>query len=59
MFGQHKILYQKIKKKDFRNTFNHFFFEKFIPRIYDVLHYKNFFRNHNNLVIARKKKKIQ
>ena len=29
IFGQHKILYQKIKKKfDFRNILNHFFFRK-------------------------------
>jgi hypothetical protein len=59
IFGQHKILYKKIKKKfDFRNTLNHFIFQKFIPRIYDVVHYKNFFRDHNNLVILKKRKKI-
>jgi hypothetical protein len=29
IFGQHKIPYQEIKKKiDFRNTLNHFIFEK-------------------------------
>jgi uncharacterized protein (DUF2225 family) len=39
-FGQHKILYKKIKKN--------LDFEKIIPRIYDVVHYKHFFRNHNN-----------
>jgi hypothetical protein len=33
--------------------------QKFIPRIYDVVHYKNFFRDHNNLVILKKRKKIQ
>jgi hypothetical protein len=55
---QHKILYKKIKKKfDFRNTLNHFIFQKFIPRIYNVVHYKNFFRDHNNLVILKKRKK--
>jgi hypothetical protein len=27
--------------------------------IYDVEHYKHFFRDHNNLVIPRKRKKIQ
>ena len=59
IFGQHKILYKKIKKNlDFRNTLNHFMFQKFIPRIYDVVHYKNFFRDHNNLVILKKRKKI-
>jgi hypothetical protein len=45
IFGQHKILYKKIKKKfGFRNTLNHFIFQKFIPRIYDVVHYKHVFR---------------
>ena len=46
------------KKFDFRITLNYFIFVKFIPRIYDVEHYKHFFRNHNNLVIPKKRKKI-
>ena len=58
IFGQHKILYQKVTKKiDFRNTLNHFFFEKFTPWIYDIEHYKHFLRDQNNLVISRRKKK--
>jgi hypothetical protein len=40
-------------------TLNRFIFQKFIPRIYDVVHYKNFFRDHNNLVILKKRKKIK
>ena len=32
-------------------------FVKFISCIYNVEHYKHFFRNHNNLVIPKKKKK--
>jgi hypothetical protein len=40
-----------------RNTLNHFIFQKIIPRINDVVHYKNFFRDHNNLVILKKIKK--
>jgi hypothetical protein len=32
---------------------NHFIFQKFIPCIYDVEHYKHLFRNHNNLVIPK------
>jgi hypothetical protein len=60
IFGQHKILYLKITKKiGFRNTLNHFIFQKFIPRIYDVVHYKHFFRDHNNLVIMKKRKKLK
>ena len=43
----------------FRNTLNHFIFQKFIPCIYDVEHHKHFFLNHNNLVIPKKRKKIQ
>ncbi len=35
------------------------FWSEFIPCIYDVEHYKHFFRNHNNLVIPKKRKKIQ
>jgi hypothetical protein len=38
---------------------NHFIFQKFIPRIYDVVHYKHFFRDHNNLVILKKRKKFK
>jgi hypothetical protein len=45
------------KKFNFRNTLNHFIFQKFIPYIYDIEHYKHFFRNHNNLVIPKKRKK--
>jgi hypothetical protein len=34
-------LLENKKKFDFRNTLNHFIFQKFIPRINDVVHYKN------------------
>jgi hypothetical protein len=30
---------------------------KFFSRIYDVVHYKHFFRDHINLVILKKRKK--
>ena len=47
----------EIKKTfDFRNTLNHFIFQKFIPCSYDVVHYKHFYRDHNNLVIPKNKK---
>jgi hypothetical protein len=52
-----KFSIRKKKKFDFRNTLNHFIFVKFIPRIYDIVHYKHFFRDHNNLVILKKRKK--
>jgi hypothetical protein len=52
-------LLENKKKFDFGNTLNHFIFQKFIPYIYDIEHYKHFFRNHNNLVIPKKRKKIQ
>jgi hypothetical protein len=52
-----KFSIRKKKKFGFRNTLNHFIFQKFIPRIYDVVHYKNFFRDHKNLVILKKRKK--
>ena len=45
------------KKIDFRNTLNHFFFVKFIPLIYDVVHYKQFLRDQNKLFIPKKRKK--
>ncbi len=34
-------------KFDFLNTLNHFIFQKFIPYINDIEHYKPFFRNQN------------
>jgi hypothetical protein len=52
IFGQHKILYKKIKKNLDFEILNHFIFQKFIPRIYDVVHYKNIFRDHNKLFIS-------
>ncbi len=57
--GQHKILYQKIKKFEFRNTLNHFFFVKFIPWIYDVEHYKHFFDITIILSLRKKEKKFK
>ncbi len=48
---------RKLKKFYFRNILNHFFSEKFISWIYDIEHYKHFFRDHNNLVIPKKKEK--
>jgi hypothetical protein len=41
------------------NTLHHFIFQKIIPRIYDVVHYKHFFRDHSNLVILKKRKKFK
>ncbi len=55
---QNSLLENK-KKFDFRNTLNHFIFQKFIPYIYDIEQYNHFFRNHNNLVIPKKRKKNQ
>jgi hypothetical protein len=52
-------LLENKKKFDFRNSLNHFSFQKFIPYIYDIEHYKHFFRNHNNLVIPKKEKKFK
>jgi hypothetical protein len=45
-----------LKKLDFRKTLNNFFFVKFLSRIFDVEHFEHFFRDHNNLVIPKKKK---
>jgi 5-formaminoimidazole-4-carboxamide-1-beta-D-ribofuranosyl 5'-monophosphate synthetase len=50
-------LLENKKKIDFWNTLNHFFFVKFIPWIYDVVHYKHFLRDQNNIVIPKKRKK--
>jgi uncharacterized protein (UPF0305 family) len=52
------FLSENKKKIDFRNILNHFFFEYFITWIYDIVNYKQFFRDHNNLVIPKKKKNI-
>jgi hypothetical protein len=55
MCKRHMLTYvNKFQSKVFHSTLNHFIFKKFIPRIYDVEHYKQFIRNHNNSVITKK-----
>jgi hypothetical protein len=50
-----KFIYKDIK---LINNIPYYNLQKFIPYIYDIEHYKHFFRNHNNLVIPKKRKKI-